>query len=85
MMTVMIVMILQWMMINSDNYNFIIINSFMYYGLYTIRFNGMSILILVKVQRKLLLTLSTFLSSELHFIAITSSYFLILAFFAFYA
>lgn len=63
------------MMINSDNYNFIMINSHScYYALHAICFNGMSMLISVKVQRKLYLILSIYLFLS---IAITFSYWIL--------
>lgn len=63
------------MMINSDNYNFIMINSHScYYALHAICFNGMSILISVKVQKKLYLILSIYLFLS---IAITFSYWIL--------
>lgn len=62
-------------MINSDNYNFIMINSHScYYALHAICFNGMSMLISVKVQRKLYLILSIYLFLS---IAITFSYWIL--------
>lgn len=62
-------------MINSDNYNFIMINSHScYYALHAICFNGMSILISVKVQKKLYLILSIYLFLS---IAITFSYWIL--------
>lgn len=63
------------MMINSDNYNFIMINSHScYYALHAICFNGMSMLISVKVQKKLYLILSIYLFLS---IAITFSYWIL--------
>lgn len=62
-------------MINSDNYNFIMINSHScYYALHAICFNGMSMLISVKVQKKLYLILSIYLFLS---IAITFSYWIL--------
>lgn len=64
-------------MINSDNYNFIMINSHScYYAVYAICFNGMSILIFIRVQIKLHLILSIFFPIRaIFFIAVTFSYF----------
>lgn len=62
------------MMINSDNYNFIMINSHScYYALHAICFNGMSMLISVRIQKKL--------QSDIEYIFIFNShYFLLLDF-----